>query len=155
MERKIKVFTIVPLIILLIQLLSHVDYIWARTLNLFYEFNMNHLWNICTYLFGIVAIVALFKRNKILLSIYWILNATMPSEIMICIFVVLSMMPLSQHSKNIIRKIYYVPILLYGIDELIFRIHSCSPVSSMIREGLLLIAYYCMVYWCVKIPDKQ
>ena len=155
MERKTKILTVVPIIILTIQLLFHVEYIWTRTVHLFYEFNMNHLWNICSYLFEIIAIVALLKHNKILLSIYWIFNATSPAEIMICVMVVLSLLPISQKGKDIIKKIYYIPILFYGIDELIYRIHSCSPVSSMISEGLLTVAYYCMVYWCVKIPDKQ
>lgn len=68
MGRKERTFTVIPIVILIIQLIFHTEYILAKTMGLFYDFELDIILNICSYIINIVAIVALFIQSKRLLN---------------------------------------------------------------------------------------
>ena len=132
MKIKEKILTLVPCVILIIQLLFLVGYLYTKTVSMFCDFNIAIFLHICSYLVDIIAIVALIKRSKRLLSVYWIsmvtfsvydvisighssvyLNFTIVFEIMMYIVILLSTLELSQTNKEILKRTYYIKYVLY------------------------------------------
>lgn len=144
-------------------------------MGLFCDFKLAILLNICSYFIDVIAIIALIKCNKRLLSVYWIsmtifsiyslisvtnnsfnLNDffTILYKIMMFILVISSTLKLRQTIKDVFNKIYYIPIAIFSVVKLDTIIQYKSGLSTIINYCLSGVAYFCMVYWCIKISGE-
>ena len=127
------------------------------------------LLNVCSYIVDIIAVIALFCKNKELLKMYWLLRImfsiydliSVPDsfnmsscsflivEIMLYTLVLISTLEEKTVLKEIARKIYYIPVAVYVIIVFSTVTGYSSGFSTIVKYILSAAAYFCMAYWTV------